>query len=173
MISGKKARYIKEICQVLFFSYGIKTATWIHHAHESWMAFALFVCFRSWNNKFRKRLANAEYTQSRVDSTSCSVLVYRSEELSIWENHASRNLITSYSQAFLCRQLLLCPCSQQAGWQHIQRSLQMRRSFFLAKQVCNSLFILVKSLIPESWNPDLFKIDEEPSNDFTEAGIIH
>lgn len=180
---GKKKRkswYVKEICeicQVLFFffnflKYGFEPAAEVCQAHESWMTFALSVSFKSWKNNFRKRLANAECTQPRLGSAS-SVLVYRSEELSIWENHALRNLITSYSQDFLCSQLFPCPCSQQAGWQHTQSSAQTRPGSFLAKRVCNSLFTLLKSLIPESWNPGTFKTGSKLPNDFTEARIIH
>lgn len=168
----KKSWCVKEICQVLFFSHGFEPAVEVRQAHESWMTFAFFVSFKSWENNFRKRLANTECTQPRLGSAS-SVLVYRSEKFSIWENHASRNLITSYSQVFLCSQLVPCPCSQQAGWQHTQSSQQTRPGSFLAKQVCNSLFTFLKPLIPASWNPGLFKTGSKPPNDFTEARIVH
>lgn len=143
------------------------------YARPMSLEWPLFVSFKSWKNNFRERLANTECTQPQLGSTS-SVLVYRSEELSIWENHASRNLISSYSQVFLCSQALLpCPCSQQAGWQHTQSPQQTRPGSFLAKQVCNSLFTLLNSLIPESWNLGLFKTDSKPPNDFAEARVIH
>lgn len=131
------------------------------------MTFALFVSFKSWKNNFRKRLANTECTQPH-QFCAC-VQVWRAQHLgkSCLEEF-NHQLFSSIS----LQPVTPCPCSQQAGWQHIQSSQETRPGSFLAKQTCNSLCTLLKSLSPEIWNPGLFKAGSKPPNNFTEVRII-